>query len=91
MNKPHTSFTEMVDLLLSSRAYRPSFHMDVVLRSGWETAPLLVHMGRDHGLPSYSSALAFCRGNTTQDISFQNMHQFGISDNGVDMLRKLYR
>lgn len=89
MKKPRSSFAEMVDLLLSNAAYRPSFHMDVTLREGWDTAPLLVHMGRDHGLPSYTSTVSFCR-NISKEITFQNLHEFGISEKGISMLRKLY-
>lgn len=91
MNKTTDTFAEMVDNLIRTPAFMPSMHIDIKLRSDWDTSTLLVHMGRDHGIASYPSWLRMCTGmHMDMDMTFNDLTKFAISPQGVDMLKSLY-
>lgn len=81
----------MVDNLIRTPAYMPSMHIDVKLRSDWETSALLIHMGRDHGIAGYPYWLKFCNGvNMETEITFEDLMKFGVTPQGIEMLKSLY-
>lgn len=90
MKKTHDTFAEMVDKLIATPAYRPSMHIDVPLRHDWDTAPLLIHTARDHGIPGYTSWLQLCNPSSNITDNFDDLHQFGITEKGVSLLKSLY-
>jgi hypothetical protein len=47
----------------------PSFHETKIHITGLERGTLLIHMGRDHGLPGYQHWLQQCNRNLTQPLS----------------------
>ncbi|KAJ8944427.1 hypothetical protein NQ318_002123 [Aromia moschata] len=61
MNETVETFAEMVDVLITTPAQSPSFHISVPLRKDWDTAALFIHMGRDHGIPSYPQYVQYCK------------------------------
>lgn len=83
----------MVDLLIRRSAQNPSMHMIVPLRSNWNTAALLIHMGRDHGLAAYPEWVKMCHSSQFDaDIKgFEDLGKMGISKENVEMLKELYR
>ncbi|CAH1969751.1 unnamed protein product [Acanthoscelides obtectus] len=92
MNETVESFAEMVDLLITNAAQTPSMHFSVSLRSDWDTASLFVHMGRDHGIPSYIRVVQNCTNTTTNGkVSFDDMKKSGIKDEYIKALKYLYR
>lgn len=91
MNTTSDTFAEMVDNLIRTPAFMPSMHIDVKLRSDWDTSSLLIHMGRDHGIAGYPYWLKFCSGISMEnDITFDDISKNGISKNGIDLLKTLY-
>ncbi|XP_017785026.1 PREDICTED: uncharacterized protein LOC108568445 [Nicrophorus vespilloides] len=88
MNETATSFAEMVDVLISTQGQNPSFHMDVPLREDWDTSSLLIHMGRDHGLPGYVKLLEYCSNGTTTIKSFHDLD--GIDKHHMKILKEMY-
>lgn len=82
------TFAEMVDKLIATPSFRPSLHMDVKLRDDWETAPLLLHMARDHGIADYTSWLRLCNPTNATKITFQDLPN--INEKGKEILKNLY-
>lgn len=93
MNETAENFAEMVDILIRTPAQAPSIHINVPLRKEWDTATLMMHMGRDHGLTGYTEYAHLCHNisNNIQTLKFEDLYQFGISRNNIRMLRELYR
>ncbi|CAH1129175.1 unnamed protein product [Ceutorhynchus assimilis] len=90
LNKTAESFAEMVDILISLPAQAPSMHMVVPLRSDWDTAALFIHMGRDHGIPGYTSWLQYCSNVTSPQSPTFNDMQANIKPEYVKALKYLY-
>lgn len=91
MNKTAETFTEQLDLLLTTPSQPPSLHIALTLRSNWDTAALFIHMARDHGLPSYPHLLAYCHDNVaTENITFSHLKRFGITDESIKLLKTVY-
>lgn len=91
MNETAEDFAEMVDLLIRTPGQHPSMHMNVKLRTEWDTATLLIHMGRDHGLAGYPKWIGFCKNTTLREhITFEDLEKFGISRSNVKILKTLY-
>lgn len=88
MNESAENFAEMVDLLIRTKAKSPSLHMVVPLRSEWDTSALLIHMGRDHGLPGYTQFAQICSNKTL--TSFEQLSEMGIGAKNIATLSKLY-
>lgn len=81
----------MVDILISTTAQTPSMHISVPLRSGWETSALFVHMGRDHGVPSYVKMLQFCQNVTfPKFLKFEDLKTYNIKPEYIKALKYLY-
>ncbi|XP_074027554.1 uncharacterized protein isoform X2 [Leptinotarsa decemlineata] len=91
MNESVESFAEMVDLLITTPSHNPSMHIMVPVRPEWDTASLFIHMGRDHGIPSYPSFLQYCSNSTSKKVlSFENLKIFGIKDEYIKALKYMY-
>ncbi|KRT83256.1 peroxidase [Oryctes borbonicus] len=92
MNETAESFAEMVDILIRTPAQVPSIHINVPLRKEWDTATLMMHMSRDHGLPGYVAYAQLCHNITSsaKKFKFEDLYQFGISRNNIDILKELY-
>lgn len=90
MNDTSETFAEMIDVLISTPAQELSMHMYVALRPEWDTAALLPHIGRDHGLPSYLKVLDYCQ-NTTEFKSFDDFSKVPIKAEYIKALKYLYR
>ncbi|XP_066250383.1 uncharacterized protein [Euwallacea similis] len=90
LNKTAETFADMVDILISLPAQAPSVHMMVPLRKDWDTASLFIHMGRDHGIPRYTSLIQYC-GNTTYPTqpTFEDLKAF-IRPEYVKTLKYVY-
>ncbi|KAL3272932.1 hypothetical protein HHI36_014391 [Cryptolaemus montrouzieri] len=89
MNETVLNFAEMVEMLIKTPAQVPSLHMAVNLRSDWDTAPLFIHMGRDHGLAGYTSWLNAAR-NTSKKYEFEDLEKMGMKREHVKALKYLY-
>lgn len=90
LNKTAESFAEMVDILISLPAQSPSMHMMVPLRSDWDTAALFLHMGRDHGIPGYTSWIEYCSNSTyTKRPTFDDLKDL-MKPEYVKTLKYLY-
>jgi len=80
----------MVDILISLPAQSPSMHMMVPLRSDWDTAALFLHMGRDHGIPGYTSWIEYCSNSTyTKRPTFDDLKDL-MKPEYVKTLKYLY-
>ncbi|KAJ8926678.1 hypothetical protein NQ314_020927 [Rhamnusium bicolor] len=91
MNETVESFAEMVDVLIGTPAQAPSLHMMVPLRTDWDTASLFIHMGRDHGIPSYPQYIQYCSNITfAQHLTFDDLKLKGIKDEYVKALKYMY-
>lgn len=92
MNESAENFAEMVDLLIKTPGQTPSIYMDVPLRNGWDTAALMTHMGRDHGISGYMNYVRRCS-NYSIDIKaeFEDLAHYGISEANIKILKELYR
>lgn len=93
MNETAENFAEMVDILIRTPAQVPSIHINVPLRKEWDTSTLMMHMSRDHGLAGYIMYAQSCHNitNTGKKLKFEDLYQFGISRNNIEILRELYR
>ncbi|CAH1108455.1 unnamed protein product [Psylliodes chrysocephalus] len=92
MNETVESFAEMIDLLIRTPANSPSVHIMVPIRTEWDTASLFIHMGRDHGIPSYTNYLQYCTNSVNKKpLSFENLKNFGIKDEYIKALKYMYR
>lgn len=81
----------MVDILITLPAQAPSLHMMVPLRTDWDTSALFIHMGRDHGIPSYTSGLQYCSNITYPTTpTFEDM-KANIKPDYVKSLKYIYR
>lgn len=90
MNESAENFAEMVDILIRSPAQEPSMHMNVKLRTEWDTASLLIHMGRDHGLAGYPKWFEYCK-NVSFTGNLEQFSQVGMNREGMKILETLYR
>lgn len=90
MNETAENFAEMIDLLIRSPAQEPTIHMNVKLRFDWDTATLLIHMGRDHGLPGYLKFVEFCNKDEVKS-DFTEFASYGMDRESVKILKTLYR
>ncbi|KAL1488619.1 hypothetical protein ABEB36_014422 [Hypothenemus hampei] len=91
VNKTAEHFAEMIDILISEPAQDPSMHMAVPLRRDWDTAGLFLHMGRDHGLPSYIRLVEYCTNKTfIKSPNFDDLKSFGIKQEYIKALKYLY-
>nr|XP_022916804.1 uncharacterized protein LOC111426494 [Onthophagus taurus] len=91
MNETAENFAEMIDILIKTPAQYVSGHIEVPLRHGWDTTTLMVHMGRDHGLPGYIYYAKFARNISEREkIEFDELKRFGIDQNGINFLKKSY-
>lgn len=89
MNETVSNFAEMIDMLIKTPAQVPSLHMAINLRSDWDTASLFIHMGRDHGLPGYTTWLNSAR-NATRKYKFEDLEKMGMKREYVKALKYLY-
>ncbi|XP_050297989.1 peroxidasin homolog isoform X2 [Anthonomus grandis grandis] len=91
LNETANSFAEMVDILISLPAQSPSLHMMVPLRKDWDTAGLFIHMGRDHGIPGYTSWMQYCSNITyPTNPTFEDMTLL-MKPDYVNTLKRLYQ
>ncbi|KAJ9573877.1 hypothetical protein L9F63_008737, partial [Diploptera punctata] len=71
----HAGTDELTQLMLDAPAQQPSLIMSSSLQNGWDTASLLVQLGRDHGLPNYQQWLQQCSStNFTDAFSPRNLN-----------------
>ncbi|XP_072395913.1 uncharacterized protein [Diabrotica undecimpunctata] len=92
MNETVETFAEMIDLLIQTPAQTPSVHIMVPIRREWDTASLFIHMGRDHGIPSYPKYLQYCTNSTSKKTpTFDSLKEFGIKDEYIKALKYMYR
>ncbi|KAF5284358.1 hypothetical protein FQR65_LT13575 [Abscondita terminalis] len=89
MNATASNFAEMIDLLIGTPAQTTSMHMVVPLRNKWETGSLLVHLGRDHGIPPYTKFVQFCHNVSVK--SFDDLTKVNMEKNNIKLLTDLYR
>lgn len=89
MNETAETFADMVDVLIRTQAQVPSMHMVVPLRSKWETASLLIHMGRDHGLASYPKWAKYCYNITLN--TFDDLQKVNVKQENIDLLQNVYK
>lgn len=90
MNQTAENFAEMIDILISTSAQEPSMHLAVMLRTDWDTASLFLHMGRDHGLPGYTTFLNHCH-NSTHFKTFEDLNEIIASPEYLKALKYHYR
>lgn len=91
MNETVETFAEMIDLLITTPAQSPSMHMMVTLRPDWDTASLFLHMGRDHGIPSYPQFIQYCSNVTyPQRPTFDDLRSRGIREEYIKALKYIY-
>ncbi|KAJ8969968.1 hypothetical protein NQ317_008531 [Molorchus minor] len=91
MNETVDTFAEMVDVLIRTAAQSPSFHMMVPLRPDWDTTSLFIHMGRDHGIPSYPQYVQYCQNVTSpRSLTFEDLKSNGIKDEYIKALKYMY-
>ncbi|CAH1116127.1 unnamed protein product [Phaedon cochleariae] len=92
VNQTAETFAEMVDFLISTASQNPSLHINVPVRKDWDTASLFIHMGRDHGIPSYPKFLQYCTNSTSKKpMTFDDLKNFGIKAEFIKALKYLYR
>ncbi|KAF5280247.1 hypothetical protein FQA39_LY18070 [Lamprigera yunnana] len=89
LNATANNFAEMVDLLIRTPAQTTSMHMVVPLRNKWDTGSLLIHLGRDHGIPPYTQWVEFCHNVSIKN--FDDLFKVNIELNNVNLLTNLYR
>lgn len=90
MNETAEDFAEMIDILIRSPAQEPTIHMNVKLRLEWDTATLLLHMGRDHGLPGYVKFVEYCKEEEFNG-DFNDFAKFGMEKESVKILKTIYQ
>lgn len=92
MNETVETFAEMIDVLISNPAQAPSVHIMIPLRHDWDTASLFIHMGRDHGIPSYPDVVNYCF-NVSKDkaLKFEDFKAVGIKEEFIKALKYMYR
>ncbi|KAJ8915169.1 hypothetical protein NQ315_000421 [Exocentrus adspersus] len=91
MNETVETFAEMIDVLITTPAQSPSLHMMAPLRPEWDTAALFIHMGRDHGIPSYPQYVQYCANTTSpQRPTFDDLRSMGIKDEFIKALKYMY-
>ncbi|KAK4874855.1 hypothetical protein RN001_014215 [Aquatica leii] len=89
MNASANNFGEMVDLLIRTPAQTTSMNMVVPLRSQWDTGSLLIHLGRDHGLPPYTKWVQFCH--NVSIASFDDLSKVNMEKHNIKLLINLYK
>ncbi|XP_018331432.1 uncharacterized protein LOC108741220 [Agrilus planipennis] len=89
MNETAESFAGMIDLLIGTASQNPTMNMIVPLRNDWDTASLLIHMGRDHGIPSYPAYAEFCHNVTI--TTFDDLKFTRIRPDNIRLLKTLYK
>ena len=62
---------------------------------GWtgKQAEYFIHRSRDHGLNSYIKYAQLCRGSEInhKSINFFDLNLFGISSDGINTLKSIYK
>ncbi|XP_021931926.1 peroxidasin homolog [Zootermopsis nevadensis] len=89
-NNTHMAeYLHMVQLTLRTPAQQPSLHIAPALKDGTERGALLVHIGRDHGLPSYQHWLQKCNHSLSQPLSSSMkklLHRIYTNTEDVDLI-----
>ncbi|XP_050297990.1 uncharacterized protein LOC126737238 [Anthonomus grandis grandis] len=91
VNKTAETFAEMIDILITEHAQKPSMHLSAPLRKDWDTSSLFIHMSRDHGIPGYVKMVEFCRNSTfPKPPKFEELKSFGIRPEYIKALKYIY-
>ncbi|CAH1185902.1 unnamed protein product [Phyllotreta striolata] len=91
LNKTLETTTEMFSNLASSPAKVLSSRINVQVRSDWDSFALFVHMGRDHGVPSYLRLREACNNETFKTyINFEELEAYGIGKSDYKILKSLF-
>lgn len=81
--------TLSVDTLLTTAARSPSLYFS----KEDSAASILIHQGRDHGIPAYVKFLNLCEAHVNPDTSkirFEDLEKVGIGKSGQKLLKDLY-
>lgn len=78
--------------LLSRPAQIPSLNFPLI-NGTVDTAGILIHKGRDHGIPSYINYLNLCEAQVDPDVTkvtFEDLEKVGIDKAEQKLLKQLY-
>lgn len=79
----------MIEALSRHEAHTPGLRVNA---QNEYIGPVLLHMGRDHGIPSYPNILSICFDErNVENLSFDDLSKYGIPREGIKLLKKLYR
>lgn len=74
--------------LLVKPAYQIGLGMETRKPGEWDVSEKMIHMARDHGIPSYPHFVSYCSGND-QMVNFTDL-KYLMNENDVEALQAVY-
>ncbi|XP_068084351.1 uncharacterized protein [Anabrus simplex] len=83
------SYHQLIHSMLTIPAQVVNIHSSGRSHRGWDIPSLLIHLGRDHGLPSYPHWVQLCNYNLPASVNFSDISRL-MSPGKAELLRKIY-